>query len=76
MRETRRRGVPSPDVGSGRVGGRCKNAPVSRAEVLRRIAEVGLVPVVRAQSSDEAMRAIDAIREGGVRIVKEARAGA
>lgn len=43
---------------------------MSRAEVLRRIAEVGLVPVVRAQSSDEAMRAIDAIREGGVPILE------
>jgi len=43
---------------------------VSRAEVLRRIAEVGLVPVVRAQSADEAMRAIDAIREGGVPILE------
>lgn len=43
---------------------------MSRAEVLRRIAEVGLVPVVRAQSADEAMRAIDAIREGGVPILE------
>lgn len=43
---------------------------MSRAEVLRRIAEVGLVPVVRAQSADEAMRAIDAIREGGVEVLE------
>lgn len=39
-------------------------------EVLRRIGELGLVPVVRAQSADEAMRAIDAVREGGVNVLE------
>jgi 2-dehydro-3-deoxyphosphogluconate aldolase/(4S)-4-hydroxy-2-oxoglutarate aldolase len=43
---------------------------MTKPEVLRRIAEVGLVPVVRAQSADEAMRAVDAIREGGVPILE------
>jgi len=43
---------------------------MTKPEVLRRIAEVGLVPVVRAQSADEAMRAVDAIREGGVSILE------
>lgn len=43
---------------------------MSRAETLRRIAEVGLVPVVRAQSADEAIQAINAIREGGVPILE------
>jgi 2-dehydro-3-deoxyphosphogluconate aldolase/(4S)-4-hydroxy-2-oxoglutarate aldolase len=43
---------------------------VSRAEVLRRIAELGLVPVVRAQSPDEAIQAINAIREGGVDVLE------
>jgi 2-dehydro-3-deoxyphosphogluconate aldolase/(4S)-4-hydroxy-2-oxoglutarate aldolase len=42
----------------------------SRQEVLRRIAEVGLMPVVRAQSADEAIQAINAIREGGVDILE------
>ena len=42
----------------------------SKDEVLRRIGELGLVPVVRAQSADEAMRAIDAIREGGVNVLE------
>jgi 2-dehydro-3-deoxyphosphogluconate aldolase/(4S)-4-hydroxy-2-oxoglutarate aldolase len=43
---------------------------VSRAEVLGKIAEVGLVPVVRASSADEAMRVVDAIREGGVGVIE------
>ena len=38
--------------------------------VLRKIAEVGLVPVVRAQSADEAMKVVDAIREGGVSVLE------
>ncbi len=43
---------------------------MSRAEVLGKIAEVGLVPVVRASSADEAMRVVDAIREGGVGVIE------
>ena len=41
---------------------------MTKQDVLRRIAEVGLVPVVRAESADEASRVVDAIREGGVSI--------
>jgi 2-dehydro-3-deoxyphosphogluconate aldolase/(4S)-4-hydroxy-2-oxoglutarate aldolase len=41
-----------------------------KQDVLRRIAALGLVPVVRAQSADEAMRAIDAICEGGVNVLE------
>jgi 2-dehydro-3-deoxyphosphogluconate aldolase / (4S)-4-hydroxy-2-oxoglutarate aldolase len=41
-----------------------------KSEVLATIARVGLVPVVRAQSSDEAMRVVDAIREGGVNVLE------
>jgi 2-dehydro-3-deoxyphosphogluconate aldolase/(4S)-4-hydroxy-2-oxoglutarate aldolase len=41
---------------------------MTRQDVLRRIAEVGLVPVVRAASAEEAVRVVDAIREGGVGI--------
>jgi len=43
---------------------------MTKNEVLRKVAEVGLVPVVRAQSADEAMRVIDAIREGGVPVLE------
>jgi 2-dehydro-3-deoxyphosphogluconate aldolase/(4S)-4-hydroxy-2-oxoglutarate aldolase len=43
----------------------------SRKErVLGRIRDLGLVPVVRAQSADEAVQAIDAILEGGVDVLE------
>jgi 2-dehydro-3-deoxyphosphogluconate aldolase/(4S)-4-hydroxy-2-oxoglutarate aldolase len=42
----------------------------SRQDVLARIRDVGIVPVLRAESADEALRAIDAIREGGVSILE------
>lgn len=41
-----------------------------RQDVLRRIAELGIVPVVRAASADEAMRAIDALHAGGVNVLE------
>lgn len=40
------------------------------SEVLRRIREVGIVPVVRAASADEALAAVDAIRAGGIPILE------
>lgn len=43
---------------------------MQKSEVIRRIKETGIVPVVRAESADEAMRAVDAIREGGVSILE------
>jgi len=43
---------------------------MTKQDVLRKIAEVGLVPVVRAQSADEAMKVVDAIREGGVSVLE------
>src|SRR5579883_2790337 len=43
---------------------------MQKPEVIRRIKETGIVPVVRAESSDEAMRAVDAVREGGVSILE------
>ena len=43
---------------------------MSKAEVIRQIRETGVIPVVRANSADEAMRAIDAIREGGISILE------
>jgi 2-dehydro-3-deoxyphosphogluconate aldolase / (4S)-4-hydroxy-2-oxoglutarate aldolase len=43
---------------------------VSRAEVIKQIKDTGVIPVVRASSTDEAMRAIDAIREGGISILE------
>ena len=43
---------------------------MNKQDVLRKIAEVGLVPVVRAGSADEAMKVVDAIREGGVPVLE------
>lgn len=43
---------------------------MDKAEVLQRIRNVGIIPVVRAQSAEEAMKAIDAIREGGVSLLE------
>jgi len=43
---------------------------MNKSEVIQRIKEVGLVPVVRAASADEAMQAIDAIKAGGVTVLE------
>jgi 2-dehydro-3-deoxyphosphogluconate aldolase/(4S)-4-hydroxy-2-oxoglutarate aldolase len=43
---------------------------VNVADVVARIREVGLVPVVRATSADEATAAVEAIRAGGVPILE------
>lgn len=43
---------------------------MSKDRVLAIIREVGIVPVVRAESADEAGRAIDAIRAGGVPVLE------
>ena len=42
----------------------------NKAEVLETIRRIGIIPVVRAKSADEAMQAIDAIREGGISILE------
>ena len=41
-----------------------------KVDVLKRIKDVGVIPVVRATTADEAMRAIDAIREGGISVLE------
>jgi 2-dehydro-3-deoxyphosphogluconate aldolase/(4S)-4-hydroxy-2-oxoglutarate aldolase len=43
---------------------------MNRSEVVQTIRDVGIIPVVRAQSADEAMMAIDAIREGGISLLE------
>ena len=43
---------------------------MDRKTVLERIRQVGVVPVVRAGSADEATRAIEAIQAGGVPIIE------
>ena len=43
---------------------------MDKAKVLQTIRDIGIIPVVRARSADEAMKAIDAIREGGISILE------
>src|SRR3954471_21232966 len=43
---------------------------MNKQEVLKSIAEVGVVPVVRASSAEEAMQVIEAIRAGGVTVLE------
>jgi 2-dehydro-3-deoxyphosphogluconate aldolase/(4S)-4-hydroxy-2-oxoglutarate aldolase len=43
---------------------------LDKGEVLRRIYEVGVIPVVRAASADEAFHVIDAIKAGGLGILE------
>lgn len=43
---------------------------MNKAEVIKWIKDTGVIPVVRATSADEAMRAIDAIREGGISVLE------
>jgi 2-dehydro-3-deoxyphosphogluconate aldolase/(4S)-4-hydroxy-2-oxoglutarate aldolase len=43
---------------------------MNKSDVIARILQTGLIPVVRAESADIAMRAIDAIREGGISVLE------
>ncbi|HEX3250177.1 MAG TPA: bifunctional 4-hydroxy-2-oxoglutarate aldolase/2-dehydro-3-deoxy-phosphogluconate aldolase [Pyrinomonadaceae bacterium] len=43
---------------------------MNKTEVINKIREIGVIPVVRATSAEEAMRAIDAIREGGISVLE------
>jgi len=43
---------------------------MNKTEVLKRLRVTGLIPVVRAQSAEQAMRAVNAIKAGGVDIVE------
>jgi 2-dehydro-3-deoxyphosphogluconate aldolase / (4S)-4-hydroxy-2-oxoglutarate aldolase len=41
-----------------------------KTDTINHIKETGVIPVVRATSADEAMRAVDAIREGGISVLE------
>ncbi|MEW6128016.1 MAG: bifunctional 2-keto-4-hydroxyglutarate aldolase/2-keto-3-deoxy-6-phosphogluconate aldolase [Acidobacteriota bacterium] len=43
---------------------------MNKHEIISCLKETGLIPVVRAASADEAIRAIDAIKEGGVSVLE------
>src|SRR5215510_3522626 len=43
---------------------------MNKTDTIQQIKAIGVIPVVRATSSDEAMRAIDAIKEGGISVLE------
>jgi len=43
---------------------------MNKSIIIDQILQIGLIPVVRAESSDVAMRAIDAIKEGGISVLE------
>ena len=43
---------------------------MNKTDVIQQIRETGIIPVVRATSAAEAMRAIDAIKKGGVSVLE------
>jgi len=43
---------------------------MNKTDVLQRIRDTGLIPVVRAESADLAMRAVEAIKTGGVDVLE------
>lgn len=43
---------------------------LSKSEVLQRIQDVGLVPIVRVDSTDLARRAVAAIQKGGISVLE------
>jgi 2-dehydro-3-deoxyphosphogluconate aldolase / (4S)-4-hydroxy-2-oxoglutarate aldolase len=43
---------------------------MNKSWVLQRIRDIGLVPVVRAETADQARRAVEAIMAGGVRVLE------
>ncbi len=43
---------------------------MDKAQIVKQLEELGLVPVVRASSADEAMQAIEAIKAGGVNVLE------
>lgn len=43
---------------------------MDRRQIVEQIEKIGLVPVVRASSADEALQAVEAIKSGGVNILE------
>jgi 2-dehydro-3-deoxyphosphogluconate aldolase/(4S)-4-hydroxy-2-oxoglutarate aldolase len=43
---------------------------MKKSDIINRIVEVGVIPVVRAESADIAMRAIEAIKAGGLSVIE------
>lgn len=47
-----------------------RRALPDKSKVIQKIRDIGVIPVVRATTADEAMRAIDAIRDGGISVLE------
>ena len=43
---------------------------MTKTEILQRIRDIGVIPVVRASSADEAIQVVEAIRAGGVSLLE------
>jgi 2-dehydro-3-deoxyphosphogluconate aldolase/(4S)-4-hydroxy-2-oxoglutarate aldolase len=43
---------------------------MNKTEVLQRIRDTGLIPVVRAESADQALRAVAALKAGGLNVIE------
>lgn len=43
---------------------------MNKSEIMQHIAQIGVIPVVRAESADIALRAIDAIQAGGIPVLE------
>ncbi len=43
---------------------------MNKSEIMQHIAQIGVIPVVRAESADIALRAIDAIQAGGISVLE------
>lgn len=43
---------------------------MNRQEIVRRIAEIGIVPIVRVNSAEAAVRSVEAIHEGGIPVAE------
>ncbi|HXT61891.1 MAG TPA: bifunctional 4-hydroxy-2-oxoglutarate aldolase/2-dehydro-3-deoxy-phosphogluconate aldolase [Pyrinomonadaceae bacterium] len=43
---------------------------MNKSEILQRIRDIGVIPVVRASSADEAIQVVEAIRAGGVSLLE------
>src|SRR5437588_5362631 len=43
---------------------------MTKSEIIQRIRDVGVIPVVRASSADEAIQVVEAIKAGGVSLLE------
>src|SRR3954469_10295571 len=46
------------------------NVRMKKSEIIQRIRDVGVIPVVRASSADEAIQVVEAIKAGGVSVLE------